>query len=312
MIGCIMEGPGTTEALEDISAAERAGVPAAWMTTAGAGLDAMTIFAAAAVQTERIGLGASIIPTWPRHPIVVAQQAQVIEQLAPGRLVIGLGSSSRPSMERLVGANWREPRQHMREYVTVLKTLLDQGKVDVDGSHYTAHAQIASPIDVPVMIGTLRANTYKLAGEIADGAISWLTPWHHIRDVCLPQLEGAAKTAGRETPRLVVHQLFCLSEDVEAVRSAVRTQFGFYTSLPSYAAMFAEAGFPDLNGSWSDALTDALVVHGDAASVIDALVKVSREGASDIIANPVFLDGASKQQAFEVVAEANRRAQAAA
>jgi hypothetical protein len=76
--------------------------------------------------------------------------------------------------------------------------------------------------------------------------------------------------------------------------------------------MFEEAGFPGLNGNWSDALTDAIVAHGNDQAVIDALSATVREGATHVIANPVLLDAGSKQHAFEVVAEANRRTQAAA
>jgi alkanesulfonate monooxygenase SsuD/methylene tetrahydromethanopterin reductase-like flavin-dependent oxidoreductase (luciferase family) len=226
------------------------------------------------------------------------QQAQVVEQLAPGRLILGLGPSNQPSMERLIGANWRTPRQHLREYVTVTRSLLQGGSVDHEGSHYTARAQTAAPMNVPVMIGTLRKGTYELAGGVADGAISWLTPWEHLRDACLPVMSAAAQNAERQTPPLVVHIPFCVSDDVAAVREAVRTQFGFYPRSPAYAAMFEEAGFANLNGAWSEALIDAVVAHGNEESVLSRLTQVAREGAAHIIANQVVLDGASREQGF--------------
>ena len=308
MIGTTIEGGNARSIIQDIRQAEAKGVPSVWLTTAGAGLDALTIFAAAAPQTEGVVLGASIIPTWPRHPIVAVQQAQVIEQLAPGRLVLGFGPSNKPSMEALLGVDWRTPRQHLREYVTVVKSLLQGGAADFEGSHYTAHAKTAAPMHIPVMIGTLRQGTYQLAGEVADGAISWLTPWQHIKAVSRPAMEKAAQASGRQTPALVVHVPFCLSEDIAAVREAVRTQFGFYPRSPAYAAMFEEAGYAGLNGSWSDTLIDAVVAHGSDEAVVARLSQVSAEGASDVIANPVLFAGAGKEHAFEVVAEANQRA----
>lgn len=308
MIGITIDGDNAAGIVRDIRTAEEKGVPSVWLTTAGAGLDALTIFAAAAMQTERVVLGASIIPTWPRHPIVAVQQAQVIEHLAPGRLVLGVGPSNRPSMERLIGANWRTPHHHLREYVTVVKTLLQDGAVDFEGSHYTARARVAAPMDVPVMVGALRRGTYELAGEVSDGAISWLTPWPHLKDACLPAMAKGANAAGRTTPSLVVHAPFCLSQDVAAVREAVRSQFGFYAGSPAYVAMFAEAGFPDLGGAWSDSLVDAVVAHGSDEAVISRLIAIIAEGGTDVIANPVWLAGTDHARACEVVAEANRRA----
>ena len=88
-IGIHAGAPNAESSLDLMRRAEAAGVQAAWLTTGGTGLDALTLFSAAAVQTENILFGTSIVPTYPRHPIVVAQQAQVIDQLAPGRLRIG-------------------------------------------------------------------------------------------------------------------------------------------------------------------------------------------------------------------------------
>ncbi|MPZ49259.1 MAG: LLM class flavin-dependent oxidoreductase [Dehalococcoidia bacterium] len=91
MIGIVLREPKIPHLIEQIVEAEAAGVPAVWLTTAGSGRDALTVFAAAAMRTANVKLGASILPTWPRHPIAVAQQAQVVASLAPGRLRIGLG-----------------------------------------------------------------------------------------------------------------------------------------------------------------------------------------------------------------------------
>ena len=73
-IGIAVVGRDSSEVVERIQQAEEMGIPAAWLTTGGAGRDALTLFAAAAVQTKRILLGTCITPTWPRHPVAVAQQ----------------------------------------------------------------------------------------------------------------------------------------------------------------------------------------------------------------------------------------------
>src|SRR5215472_13246172 len=99
MIGVAIRGNTASEALAMIEQAEQLGIHAAWMTTGGARLDSLTTFAAAALRTQHIALGTSIVPTFPRHPLVVAQQTQVVAQLAPGRFRLGLGPSHRPTMQ---------------------------------------------------------------------------------------------------------------------------------------------------------------------------------------------------------------------
>jgi len=92
-IGVVVSAADSAGILARIEQAEQLGIPAAWLTTGGTGLDALTLYAAAAVRTSRIRLGTSITPILPRHPLVVVQQVQVLAQLAPGRFRLGLDSA---------------------------------------------------------------------------------------------------------------------------------------------------------------------------------------------------------------------------
>src|SRR5947209_19001803 len=83
--GLVITRPGPAEFVAAVGQAERAGVAMAWSTVAGITPDPITLFAAAAVQTERIGFGTAIVPTYPRHPAALAGQAQALAGLAPGR-----------------------------------------------------------------------------------------------------------------------------------------------------------------------------------------------------------------------------------
>ncbi len=105
MIGLVVRELDTVRRLDLIERAESMGIPAVWLTTGGAGPDALTLFAAAAVRAPRLRLGTSIIPTWPRHPVAIAQQAQVVAALAPGCFRLGIGSSTAQAMEPMIGAN---------------------------------------------------------------------------------------------------------------------------------------------------------------------------------------------------------------
>ena len=175
--------------------AEELGIHAAWMTTGGARPDSITAFAATAGLTERIKLGTSIVPTYPRHPLVMVQQAQIVATLAPGRFRLGVGPSHRPTIEAM-GIEFNAPLGHLREYLQILKAILQQGRVDFDGEHYTAHDGIPEPLDVEIMGSALRKGSFELCGAESDGAISWICPFDYLRDVALPAMQ-AGSTAGR-------------------------------------------------------------------------------------------------------------------
>src|SRR5579864_2820316 len=94
-IGLAIQATDATTAISRIREAERAGIRQVWMTQSVGMLDTLTLFAAAETQTTSVRLGTSIVPVYPRHPLVMALQAATINDLAPGRLRLGVGSSHR-------------------------------------------------------------------------------------------------------------------------------------------------------------------------------------------------------------------------
>ncbi|MFQ5934386.1 MAG: LLM class flavin-dependent oxidoreductase, partial [Dehalococcoidia bacterium] len=136
MIGVTDVSGDASTIVSGIQKLEQRGIPAAWLTTGGAGYDALTLFAAAAVRTERIKLGTCITPTWPRHPIAAVQQVRVIANLAPGRFRFGVGPSHKAGMETMFGVDFKAPVTNLREYVHIVKSLLHNGEVDFEGRHY--------------------------------------------------------------------------------------------------------------------------------------------------------------------------------
>ena len=307
LIGVAVSGPDSAGILATIEKAERIGIPAAWLTTGGSGLDALTVFAAAAVRTDRIRLGTSITPTFPRHPVVVVQQVQVLAQLAPGRFRLGLGPSHRPTMEATFGVDFRAPLGHLREYVQIVKTLLQHGTVNFDGRYYKAHAQIRTPVDVPVMASALRRKSFELCGAEADGAISWVCPGVYLRDVALPAMRAAAEQAGRPVPPLIAHAPVCVHEKPDEVRTAAREQLANYVRLPFYVQMFADAGFPEASqGAWSDGMLDAVLLSGDESRVAERLRQLFSLGATEVLVSPLAVGpdrAASLDRTLQLVAE---------
>ena len=286
LVGAAVRGSTIAEVQANIARAEELGVHAVWMTTGGASLDSLTCFAASAAATTNIKLGTSIIPTYPRHPLVVAQQAQVVAQLAPGRLRLGVGPSHRPTIESM-GIDFHAPLGHLREYIQILKGILQTGSVDFQGKHYSAKASIPGPLNVQVMGSALRTGSFELCGAGADGAISWICPGVYLRDAALPAMEKGAMEAGRPVPPLIAHAPVCVHDNPDEVRAAVREQFG-HPGLPFYQNMLIASGYPEASeGQWSDAMIDGVVILGDEETCAQRIQGLFEMGATEILASPV-------------------------
>ena len=243
-IGVEVSGRDATEIIEQIQRLEDLGVKAAWATSGG-NSDPITLLAVAAVQTESILLGTSIVPTWPRHPITIAQQANVLANLAPGRFRLGIGPSHYSEMYEPFRFDFRKPLTNLREYLRIVKPLLQKGSVDFDGEQYHAHVAAADAFpDLPVMASALRPRSFRLCGEEADGAISWVCPLQYLRDSALPAMREGAESAGRPTPPLIAHAVVSVHENYDEVKEAALEEMAYYPTAPFYQRMFAISRVP--------------------------------------------------------------------
>lgn len=287
LLGVALTGRHATEALANIEHAEALGIPAVWMTSGGMAMEPLTVFAAAAMQTKKVKLGTSVVQTYPRHPLVMAQQAQVLANLMPGRLRLGIGPSHGPLMESM-GFKYSAPLGHLRDYLQVLQSVLRTGKVDLDGKYYTAHAQIREPVDVPVMCSALQRGSFSLAGELADGAISWVCPPNYLRDVALPAMHEGAQKAKRAVPPLIAHAPVCVHTNRDEARAAFRATSSVYPRLPNYQNMLVASGFPEARqAEWSDAMVDAVLISGDEERVALRLKELWAMGMGEILVSPI-------------------------
>lgn len=292
LIGVHSTASTAQKTVDAIIAAEKAGIQCSWLTVGGVAPDPFAIFGAAAQHTTTIKFGTSIVPTFPRHPLAMAQGALAVDSLAPGRMRLGVGPSHKPAIEGTWGIPFERPLQHLREYLTILRGILETGAVNFEGKRLTARAQIAGPTRVTVMASALRINGFRLVGELADGAISWNCPLPYLRDVAIPALKEGAARAGRPAPPLVAHVPVVVSEDEAAVREGARRQIGFYPRVPFYSQMLQDAGFPEAkDGELSDRMVDALVIHGSASKVKDRLRSLPEFGASELLAMPILPPG---------------------
>ena len=173
----------------------------------------------------------------------MAQQALAVQDLAPGRFRLGIGPSHRFLIEDMYGLQHSKPLAHLREYVEILRTALWDGKVSYHGELYNVEAMFPRTSQIPIFISTLGKNAFQLAGQIADGAITWVCPIPYLINTGIPALRSSASATGRSTPKLIAHVPVALSEDRDSALSAGHRFLDFYAKIPFYANMFSNAGF---------------------------------------------------------------------
>ena len=304
-VGLVIEARDVATAINKIREAEQAGVQQVWMTQSVGMLDTLTLFAAVAAHTKQIRLGTSIVPIYPRHPLVMAQQAVTVDALAPGRLRLGVGTSHRHAMENMYGLSMSSPLAYLREYVEVMRQVLWEGRVDHQGTFFKVVTSFPRTAQIPLLISALGEHAFRLAGEIADGAISWVCPVPYLLDKALPALRAGALNHNRPSPPLVAHIPIAMSTDGTAVHEAAMSRISYYTKAPFYAHMFEEAGFPiATDGSGVAALVKALVVAGDQAQVEKRLRELIASGLDELLLMlvPVADEAREREQLLQIIA----------
>ena len=263
------------------------------------GFDPIMALALAADATSSIELGVAVVPTWPRHPIVAAQQAATASAASNGRFRLGVGPSHAPVMA-MYGIDFDRPISHLRDYLTVLRTLLHQGTVAHTGSRYAVNAflDVADAPPPPVLLGVLQGQMAHLAGSHADGALCWLAPASHLHAVVAPGMAKGAAEAGRPTPPLVAELPCALTTDRDALHEMAARDLGIYPHVPFYRALFEAAGVELADRGWSDAMLDASVVHGDEDGLAARIQQLLDAGADEVALSPfgVGPDPAASQE----------------
>jgi 5,10-methylenetetrahydromethanopterin reductase len=253
------------------------GLASFWMSNIF-GLDALTALAAAGSRVQGIELGTAVVPTYPRHPAVLAQQALTTAlAVGPGRLALGIGLSHKLVIEDMYGYSFDRPARHMREYLSVLLPLLDGTAVSVDGSTLSAHIGLSTPRAgrIPVLLAAMAPRMLQLAGAQADGTALWMTGPATVRDYVVPAISAAASAAGRPSPRVVCSLPVCVTSDPAAARATAAQQFAIYGQLPSYRAMLDREGA----GGPGD-----VAIVGDEDAVAAQILALADAGVTDFVA----------------------------
>jgi F420-dependent oxidoreductase-like protein len=230
-------------AIAQARGAARAGFGSFWLSNIF-GLDAITAAAVVGREVPGIELGSAVVPTYPRHPVALAQQALTTAAATGGRFTLGIGLSHKIVIEDLLGLDYSKPARHMREYLEVLNPLLRGEPAKFQGEEYRVNIglQVPGATSVPLLVAALGPVMLGIAGRLSDGTITWMTGPATLESHIVPTLSRAASAAGRPAPRVVAGLPIALTHDVPAAREAVGKFFEIYGTLPSYRAMLDREG----------------------------------------------------------------------
>ena len=254
------------------------------------GTDAFTPLALAAAWTRGLRLGTAIVPAFTRGPALLAQSAAALAEAAPGRVAIGIGTSSDVIVERWNSIPFENPYKRTRDVVRFLRQALSGEKVDADFDTFKVKGFKLGrpPKEVPpILVAALRPGMLRLAGREADGAV---INWLGADDV--PKVVAEIGPGKEVVARIFV----CPSEDATTVRAIGRRLVAAYLNVPVYAAFHEWLGRgPLLSGMWKawkagdrklaleeipDEVVDALIVHGSADEVRSTVTRYMDNGVT--------------------------------
>lgn len=257
-------------------AAADQGFPSLWLPQIF-GADAITLAAVVGREVPGIELGTAVVPTYPRHPMMLAQQALTANAITGGRFTLGIGLSHQIVIEHMFKQSFDKPLRHMREYLSVLRPLIHDRSVSFEGETLGAQSAIDVPgaTPCPILIAALGPKMLELAGQQAEGTITWMTGPKTLANHTIPTITNAAEAAGRAKPRIVVGVPVCVTDDVEGVRARAAQALVNYGFLPSYRAMLDREGL--------DGPADFAII-GDEETVRAGLAEYDTVGVDDLLA----------------------------
>jgi F420-dependent oxidoreductase-like protein len=217
---------------------------------------------------------------------MVSSQAQTAQAAARGRFTLGLGLGADLVSRHTFNLPNDRPAQRMREFLSALRPALHEDRVEYRGAYVTAvapHTAVpgAQP-PPPILIAAMGEHALAVAGQLAEGTITFLAAPQVIAEHIAPVITAAAAAAGRPAPRILAMVSAVVTDDVPAARAAFEAEFGLYDAMPSYQRIVA------LGGATGAA---QLAVYGDEAEVAAALADYVAAGVDELIVSRTNLLG---------------------
>jgi alkanesulfonate monooxygenase SsuD/methylene tetrahydromethanopterin reductase-like flavin-dependent oxidoreductase (luciferase family) len=306
-------GLGYREAVELAQRAEDAGFHNLFMVEGVLSNDGVTTVAMMAARTSRLLVGTNIANVYVRHPVMLGTAAVAIDEVAPERLVLGLGPNNR-SMITQAGLAWRDPREVLRETTESLRAVF-AGRP----GRGPRTPRPASHV-IPIHWAGMALETCAAAGTHADGLMLYInTPTRYRRAV--ERFRRAATEAGRDAARLPVSLLIptFIHEHLPTARQAAREFLVHYARWPHYAKTFAASGYERemaqvekaytagdqaaAMSALSDALLDDVVLLGSPSRIREGIERLAEAGVEWITLGPQAVERESlAQQAERMIA----------
>jgi F420-dependent oxidoreductase-like protein len=264
--------------------------------------DALSVAAVIGHAVPGIGIGTSVVPVYPRHPIVVSSQAQTVQAASHGRFTLGLGLGAPQFVEGAFGVSFDRPIRHLREYLTVLGSLLTTGAVDFAGETLRASTPMPATLagaqpPVPVLVAAMGPQALRVTGELADGTLPYLAGPRTLAEFIVPTISEAARSAGRPAPRIVVALFGVVTADAASVRATAVEQMAFYVNVASYRAVLQREGVDH---------PAELAVIGDEETMAAAIDRYFEAGATEIVVTNTGLNGTrDRRRTWELLGALN-------
>lgn len=256
------------------------------------GHDAIGALTVVGRETSRIELATGVVPTPPRHPAALAQQALTAQAACAGRFTLGIGLSHQIVIESMFGLSYARPAKQMEEYLEVLMPLLHGEAAAFEGEMLKVNAGLHVPdgTPVPCIVAALGPRMLEIAGRLADGTATWMTGPRTLAEHTVPGITKAAAAAGRPAPRIMAALPVAVTNDPDAAREIANKSFEMYGTLPSYRAMLDREGA---------AGPGDVAIVGDETAVRKAFADLRDAGVTDFGVSPFAADDGAITRTME-------------
>jgi F420-dependent oxidoreductase-like protein len=249
-------------------------------------------------ETSTLELGTSVLQTYPCHPLLQANRAASVANAIGRGIALGVGPSHRELVSGMYGLSYDHPGRNTEEYTQILARLLRGEAVDFAGEDWSAHAPpIALSHPVPLLLSAMSPRLLRIAGELADGTITFLAQAKALETVIVPRITAAAVAAGRPAPRVIVGLPVCVTDDPDAARASYAPRAAILDPLPNYQRIVAAGGF--------ERAADVAII-GDEEAVKAQIRALFDAGATDLWPGPIVVGDdpdASLRRTLDVLRE---------
>ena len=240
MIGADDSQSGLNDVIDLAKKAEKLGLDSVWLANIFS-YDAISTMALVGRETNTIRLGTAVTPTYPRHPVAMAQQALTTAAASKNRFTLGIGLSHKLVIEDMFGLSYSKPIRHMKEYLGVLMPLLRGESANFEGEEYRVQGvqfTVPEATDVPVVIAALGPQMLKLAADMVDGTNTWMVGPNTMEQHILKAFEEA----GKSNPTVVAGLPIVMTNKIDEAKESIAKNLTVYGQLPSYRAMLDREG----------------------------------------------------------------------